>query len=215
MEMKREQLPEHEIRMIPVEIAHLRAEKRESGEMIAEGTAIVYNEVVDIWGDEEVILSGAATESLAEDDIRAVWNHRNEIVLGRKSAKTLELSEDKKGVHVLIRFPDSEEGRNKFESVRRGDVTQMSFAFDALEWKWDIRQEDGKEIWRREISKLKIFEVSPVTFPMYETTKIEARCKDLALRGRPEGAAAPEDPTAVVEVLKDARENLEYMRRSQ
>lgn len=199
----REKNIKHEIRQLPVNIAQLRAEKRDSGEMIAEGIAIVYDQVAIIWGDEEIIRQGAAKESIENDDIRAVWNHNNAIVLGRKKAETLEIWEEKDGVHVRIHFPDSEEGRSKFKSIERGDVSQMSFAFDVIEGEWQIREENGERIWTREITKLKIYEVSPVTFPAYESTEIEARCKEMAFRDKPEPEASGDNDAAVSEVTED------------
>lgn len=201
----REKEIKHEIRQLPIDVAHLRAEKRESGEMIAEGIAIVYDQITIIWGDEEVIARGAAAESIENDDIRAVWNHNNAIVLGRKKSGTLEIWEEKDGVHVRIHFPDSEEGRSKFKSIERGDVSQMSFAFDVIEGEWNVREEDEKTIWTRRIIKLKIYEVSPVTFPQYEETAIEARCKEMAFRDKPDPAAAGDDGTAVSEVYNDVK----------
>jgi len=201
----REKSIKHEIRQLPTKVAQLRAEKRESGEMIAEGIAIVYDQVTIIWGDEEVIRPGAAAESIENDDIRAVWNHDNTIVLGRKKSETLEIWEEKDGVHVRISFPDSEEGRSKYKSIERGDVSQMSFSFDVIEGEWQIREENGERIWTREIIKLKIYEVSPVTFPAYESTEIEARCKEMALRDKPKPEASGNDDTAVSEVYDDVK----------
>lgn len=167
-----------EYRYVPIK----RAEKKEDGDMIAEGMAIVYNDEtvlfkhVDIE-EREVILPGAATESLENDDWRAVWNHQNAVVLGRKSNGTLEINETESGVLVRIHFPDSEEGRSKFESVKRGDVNQMSFAFVPLEEKEERLVMDGVTIYRTTISKMKVYEVSPVTFPAYENTTISSREK--------------------------------------
>jgi hypothetical protein len=157
-----------------------RAIKSDENEMIAEGTAILYNDETILWStmdmeEREVILPGAATESIQNDDWRSVWNHRNEIVLGRMSSGTLEAEETETGVNVRIHFPDSEEGRSKFFSIERGDVREMSFAFIPTEYKEERIVEGEKTIYKTSISKMEVFEVSPVTFPQYEKTTILAR----------------------------------------
>lgn len=157
-----------------------RAIKSDENEMIAEGTAILYNDETILWStmdmeEREVILPGAATESIQNDDWRSVWNHRNEIVLGRMSSGTLEVEETETGVNVRIHFPDSEEGRSKFFSIERGDVREMSFAFIPTEYKEERIVEGEKTIYKTSISMMEVFEVSPVTFPQYEKTSILAR----------------------------------------
>lgn len=170
-------MPEKQYRCVAV---NFRAEKQEDGDMAATGRAILYNEEVVLWKaagleEREIILPGAAAESIKNDDWRAVWNHRNDVVLGRMSSGTLDASEEKEGVDVTIHFPDSEEGRSKFESVRRGDVNQMSFAFWPEEYKEEREVVDDLTIYRTIISKMRVAEVSPVTFPAYENTSISAR----------------------------------------
>lgn len=157
-----------------------RAAQDDSGTMTAAGRAILYGVEVVLWSDgeyeeREIIMPGAATESISNDDIRALWNHKRDIVLGRKSRDTLRLTETEDGVEVEIDFPDSEEGRSKFASIERGDVDQMSFGFDILDAADSRETVDGKHIFRREIRKFKLWEVSPVTFPAYEDTAIQAR----------------------------------------
>ncbi|OQY32036.1 MAG: hypothetical protein B6241_12480 [Spirochaetaceae bacterium 4572_59] len=157
-----------------------RTEQREEGQQRADGKAILYEETTILYEDEsiryeEIISRGAATESLASDDIRAVWNHNYDIVLGRSSAGTLSLEEKVDGVHVGIDFPDSQEGRDKFESVNRGDVNQMSFGFDILKENVADDRSGDKRIIRSRVEKIKLWEVSPVTFPAYENTSINAR----------------------------------------
>jgi len=202
----------YEVRFLPVKVADFRA-GMEGETLILEGRAILYNEVTKIWDDEEEeFLPASGTETIAQDDIRAVWNHNNDIVLGRKSAGTLIISEDESGVPVKIICPDSPEGRSKYESVRRGDVIQMSFAFRSLDETWSKRVENDRHIYKRTVKKYRLFEVSPVTFPAYENTTIQARCKQMAERNRPKPEASGEDSTAVLEVLRDAQINITAMR---
>ena len=175
-----------------------RTEKSEDGKQRAEGVAILYEEPTVLYEDsstryEEIIAQGAATKSLGEDDVRAVWNHNYDIVLGRKSAGTLTLEEAEDGVHVDIDFPDSEEGRGKFISVQRGDVNQMSFGFDILKESVTEDSTGEKRVIRSRVEEIKLWEVSPVTFPAYENTKLNARDRVTTLREKAAALSSTED----------------------
>lgn len=156
--------------------------RQEEGAMIAVGTPILYGVETLLWQgsameERETIMPGAARNSLINDDQRAIWNHDQAIVLGRKSANTLILNETAEGVNVEILFPDTQEGLSKFESIRRGDIREMSFGFDILRSREESERSDDIIIYRTFIEELKLWEVSPVTFPAYPTTSIEARAQ--------------------------------------
>ena len=175
-----------------------RTEKKEDGKMRADGVAILYDEVTVLFEDssvryEEEIAKGAASKSLKEDDIRAVWNHNYDIVLGRNSAGTLELDEQESGVHVGIDFPNSQEGRDKYTTVERGDVSQMSFGFDILKESVTDDNSGDKRVIRSRVEEIKLWEVSPVTFPAYENTKLNARDRVTTLREKAAAISSTED----------------------
>jgi len=152
--------------------------------MTAAGRAIPYGVETVLWTDgsyeeREIIEAGAFTESLSADDQRALWNHNRAIVLGRRTAKTLRLSEQEAGVDVEIDFPDSPEGVSKFTNVKRGDVGEMSFGFDDINLKEEFFKEGDLRIYKRTLQKGKLWEVSPVTWAAYEKeTSIKARSKE-------------------------------------
>lgn len=122
----------------------------------------------------EVIRPGAFTKTLQESDIRALWNHNADMVLGRNTAKTLELSEDKEGLMAKIMLPDNTCGKDCCESVRRGDVSQMSFRFRTIKDNWYIDDAQGGALCR-ELLEVRLLEVSPCTFPAYSQTSVSAR----------------------------------------
>lgn len=138
------------------------------------GHAAIFNTITDIGGwFREQILPGAFKDSIQEDDIRALFNHDANYVLGRNTAKTLELSEDSDGLKTVIDPPDTQFARDLAVSIQRGDISQMSFAFQVLEEEWKFGE--GKETDLRTIKKVRLFDVSPVTFPAYDGTDIALR----------------------------------------
>lgn len=137
------------------------------------GYAAVFDQLsVVLYGlFRERIERGAFAGTLS-DDVRALWNHNPDYVLGRTTAGTLSLAEDSHGLRVQIDPPNTQAGHDAVESIRRGDVDQMSFMFDVLEDTWD-KDEEGQVI--RTLRKVKLYEVSPVAFPAYLGTEISAR----------------------------------------
>lgn len=162
-----------EYRFLPLEGAEVRA----SGDgRKLDGYAAVFNTEAIIWGLwREEVSPGAYAKTLQEHDIRALWNHDTNIVLGRNKAGTLQLAEDKKGLRAEIDPPDNEWGRPVVDAVQRGDVTGMSIAFLVIKEEWYNPPKDSKELPKRTIKEAKLYEVSPVTFPAFEQTSISAR----------------------------------------
>ena len=149
--------------------------REENNERIIEGYFAVFNSNYDIApGMSESVAPGAFRNTLA-GDIRALVNHDTTLVLGRTTARTLELSEDERGLWGRIRVnPNDSDAVNLYERVKRGDVSQCSFGFDVLDEETEFR-EDGSVHWT--IKEVKLYEVSCVTFPAYESTNIDARSK--------------------------------------
>jgi len=163
----------------------LRRENGETRKMT--GHAAIFNEETRIgsWFREK-IAPGAFSESVQKDDIRALFNHDANFVLGRNRAGTLRLSEDEKGLAIEIDPPDTSFARDLAISMERGDITQMSFAFQVLGDEWEEGETDGLDL--RTITKVKLYDVSPVTFPAYDGT-------DIALHSRDAFRANLEKPT--------------------
>lgn len=123
------------------------------------------------WEYYEEIEPGAFRESIGEDDIVANFNHDSNMVLGRNMAETLSLSEDEKGLLATINPPDTTFARDLVTSIRRGDITGMSFAFQVLDSEW--KERDGIDI--RYLQKVRLFDVSVVTNPAYKDTSVGLR----------------------------------------
>lgn len=136
------------------------------------GHAAIFNEIGDGFWFREKINPGAFKKSIKADDIRALFNHDPNIILGRNKAKTLVLKEDDKGLAIEIVPPDTQSARDLMVSMERGDISQMSFAFQTVKEDWE-RVEDETDI--RTLKEVKLYDVSPVTFPFYEGTDVAVR----------------------------------------
>ena len=146
------------------------------------GHAAIFNKLSDdLGGFKERIAPGAFADSLG-NDVRALFNHNPDLILGRTKAGTLALEEDKRGLRVEIDPPDTQVARDLMESVKRGDISQMSFGFFTLDDDFE-RKRDGTII--RTLKKVDLFDVSPVTFPAYPQTKIAMRSLGTFLAGEP------------------------------
>jgi len=131
-----------------------------------EGHAAVFNSPTSLpWFDEQVA-PGAFAKSIQESDVRALFNHDPNYVLGRNKAGTLELSEDSTGLLYRVTPPDAQWARDLMESMRRGDVSQSSFGFRTMKDSWDAT----KDPVLRTLNEVQLFDVSPVTYPAYEDT---------------------------------------------
>ena len=150
--------------------SELRIDGREK-EPIIDGHAAVFNQrSEEMWGFREIIRPGAFAETIKTADVRALWNHDPNFVLGRTKNRTLELSEDEIGLRAIIHPPDTIFANDIVESIKRGDVDQMSFGFQVITDEW--RMEEKTVV--RELIKLELFDVSPVTFPAYPQTDVQA-----------------------------------------
>ena len=127
----------------------------------------------DLGGFRERIEPGAFSASIRGErrDVAALREHNPELLLGRQSAGTLEMRETAEGLHVRIYPPDTELGRSTVESVRRGDLKKMSFAFKTENDRWE--RVKGQDI--RVLVDLDTFDVSAVAFPAYPDTVVAQR----------------------------------------
>lgn len=127
----------------------------------------------------EVIEAGAFTKTLRESDVRAVWNHNSDFVLGRKSNRTLSLWEDSRGLRTEIFPPDTPLIRDMaIAPIERGDVDQMSFAFRIVKQAPPEKKRSGNEYWvLYRVKEVHLIEVSPVAIPAYQDTEISVSAR--------------------------------------
>jgi uncharacterized protein len=159
------------------ELRHLTCEIRAASDSrILRGHAVVWDTLSqDLGGFKERFKRGAFSDFLSNGgDARALWNHEDWMILGRQSAGTLRLIEDDIGLAFEIDVPNTSYGNDALESIRRGDVNQMSFGFSLSTGGESLTIEKGTRI--REVNKAYLYEVSPVTFPAYESSTVTSRC---------------------------------------
>ncbi|MCM3735596.1 HK97 family phage prohead protease [Bacillus cytotoxicus] len=141
------------------------------------GYAAVFNSPTSI-GDwfTETIAPGAFSRAISENnDIRALFNHDWNNVLGRTKSGTLRLFEDERGLKFEVDLPNTSVAHDLVESMRRGDINQCSFGFRATEEIWDYNVEPAL----RTIQEVELYEVSVVSIPAYEDTEVSLRSKEI------------------------------------
>ena len=159
--------------------AELRVKRVEGEPTKIEGYAAIFNSLSDDLGFfREKIQRGAFTNALKTSDARALFNHDPNFILGRQSAGTLELKEDKKGLWMSATPPDTQQARDLMVSIERGDITQQSFAFTVQEDSWKQPEANGDPEIRTIIEVKEIFDVSPVVYPAYPDTDVAIRSKE-------------------------------------
>ena len=139
--------------------------RADSEEMIIEGYAALYDTETNIGPFRETIARGAFADVM-ENDVRALLNHNPDYVLGRSGAGTLELIEDDKGLKYRVHLGEQQYAKDLYESVKRGDISQSSFAFTIAEQSWNEKRTV------RSVDKVaSLLDVSPVTYPAYKETE--------------------------------------------
>lgn len=133
------------------------------------GYAAVFNSKTSIGGwFDEIIAPGAFARALSENgDIRALFNHNWDNVLGRTKSGTLRLEEDGKGLKFEVELPNTSTGRDLAESMSRGDINQCSFGFWVTEEDWDYNVEPAL----RTVKEVELYEISVVSIPAYDDTE--------------------------------------------
>ncbi|OEC03455.1 peptidase U35 [Lysinibacillus sphaericus] len=164
-----------EIRTLDIQGLQTRSQG-DSETNVIEGYAAVFNSPTDIWGMfTEIIAPGAFADAIASnDDIRALFNHDWNNVLGRTKSGTLRLSEDARGLKFEVDLPNTTLARDLSESLKRGDISQCSFGFVPTSETWDYEP----EIPVRTINSVELHEISVVSIPAYEDTEVSLRSKE-------------------------------------
>ena len=164
-----------EIRSLPM-AAEFRVRDNDDGSVTVVGHPAKFDKWSDVMmGFREKVAPGAFARTLGEGaDVRALWNHDPNYVLGRTTSGTLRLSEDKDGLYMELDAPNTPTIRDLvIEPMRRGDVTQMSFGFRVRKDEWIQGKDKSPD--ERTLLDVDLFDVSPVTYPAYPDTDVAVR----------------------------------------
>ena len=148
----------------------------ETGDLYISGYFSVFNSIYELWEGATESIADTAFDGALADDIRCLIDHDTRLVLGRTKSNTLSLKVDSRGLWGEVKInPNDQDAMNLYERVKRGDVDQCSFGFDILE---EIFEDRGDSVhWT--ITKVKLYEVSIVTFPAYADTSVTARKNEI------------------------------------
>jgi HK97 family phage prohead protease len=178
------------------EVRACKLEVWEQADGHIKGYPLVFNTLSeDLGGFREKILPNAIQ---LDDDLKADYNHNPDYIIGRVRSGTLKVSIDSRGLFMNATPPDTTWARDLRESIRRGDITQGSFAFRVLPGGQQITEESGQQI--RTLSKILVRRVSVVSDPAYTGTVIEARSR--SVKPLQAGGAPKRAPLSVYQSLQ-------------
>lgn len=151
--------------------------RSEQNEKVLEGYFVVFNQQTELWsGIFEEIAPTALNDSIAKDDVRALFNHDSAKVLGRIGNQTLELKADEHGLHGRVFInPNDREANDIYARVERGDINQCSFGFYPIEE--DVIRDQENDTTKFIVKKADVIEVSIVAWGAYPTTSIASRSR--------------------------------------
>ena len=153
----------------------LRTHEVRAGEgegLILEGYAAVYDQQTDIGGMFKETISRGAFDDVLQNDVRLLLNHEG-APMARTTNGSLVLSSDDHGLKYRANLVDTQASRDLHAMIKRGDISQSSFAFMVGEQEINDRGD------RNVLKVSNLLDISPVTFPAYEFSSVHARKKDV------------------------------------
>lgn len=161
-----------EVRTLEVGI-EVRKLEDDSNEMIVEGYALRFNTWSENLGNFIETITPEALKNTELKDVRLLFNHDWSNVLGRQSAKTLELEVDEVGLRFKAILPNTTLGKDLYEQIRTNNINQCSFEFTLDENGEDVKYDSTESIYKRTVKAIKrIREISIVSLPAYESSDV-------------------------------------------
>lgn len=158
-----------EFRMLEV-----RALEETEDKMIIEGYAVVFDSPATYWYTE--VIDRNAFNGCDMRDVCLKYNHENNfLILARSRNNSLTLTVDDKGLKIRAELIDTTSNKDVYKMVKAGLLDKMSFAFTVDKEEWDYTTEPST---RRILGIDKLYDVSVVDVPFYDTTEIFARNKE-------------------------------------
>lgn len=188
----------------------VRNEGAESDGTTIRGYAAVYNSDSEWMGGFYEQIERGAFDNVLGDDVRAYFNHDENLLLGRVSSGTLRIGADERGLFYEVDLPNTTYANDLAELMKRGDVNQSSFAFLIEKDRWE--QRDG--ITYRIIEKVsRLLDVSPVAQPAYPDATSELK-RDLETETKEEAKAASAEKVESEDVKTKEEDSDIYLYKS-
>lgn len=154
-----------------IRLVDMRATEDEG--MIVEGYAAVFDTVTNLGWMNEVI-DRHAFDNADMSDIVMKYNHEDSVLpMARTRGGSLQFNIDDHGLKIRAKLPETSVNRDIYTLIREGVLSKMSFAFTVKSEEYDYDTDT-----RKILEFDKIFDVSVVDVPAYETTEIYARSKE-------------------------------------
>lgn len=187
-------MSEFEKRMLQAQHCELRAVPSEGqgGAPKIAGYAAVFNQRSDLLGGSfvEIIAPGAFDDVLGQD-VRGLFNHDPNYLLGRTASGTLRLTVDERGMAYEIDTPDTQTIRDLVvEPLRRGDMSGSSFAMRVAPGGDSWHEEKDGLIVRTIFKIAELRDVGPVSFPAYPDSSAAQRSLTAWKQAQTEGDEA-------------------------
>jgi len=163
-------------------LIEIRAVDNEEEKMLIEGYAIIYDQpATHQYGRRkftETIKRGALDKTDMKD-VPLRYNHNdNVMIMARTRNKSLKLKKDEIGLKIQAELLDTQSNRDLYKAIQEGLIDKMSFAFTVADGgdTWTFGEEETK----REVTDIaKLWDVSVVDTPFYDSTSIYARSLEL------------------------------------
>jgi HK97 family phage prohead protease len=187
---------------------------QKDGKPVIEGLGAVFNEYADLGYFVEIIEPGFF-DNVLENDVRGLFNHDINMLLGRTSAKTMRVEQTDAGLIYSIDVNDADpQAMSVYAKCQRGDVSQSSFSWITKSTSRgdDIDGDEWYVLGDKVVRRLKkggcrdLYDTGPVTFPAYEQTSANARSKaDEMRKSLPSVGQAPDLQDAAEKARAQAR----------
>lgn len=142
-------------------------------DMIVEGYAVVFDSITNLGWCNEVIDRNAFNNCNMQDCVMKYNHTDNLLILAKTRNHSLELIVDDKGLKIRAKLLDTTQNRDIYKMIKAGLLDKMSFAFTTSKEEWDYDTDT-----RRILEIDRLFDVSVVDVPAYDTTEIYARSKE-------------------------------------
>lgn len=157
-----------------------RAAEDGKEELVVEGRACTFNDETLLYSYKDYeareVIDPHAFDSCDMSDVIFNYNHSGRVYARtRNNTLSLEVKED--GLYMKASLRADDLGHQElYNDISTGTIDKMSFAFHVNDSKWEFEEKDGVEIDRRTILGIdKLYDVSAVDIPAYDTTSISAR----------------------------------------